>query len=91
MEFTAYILDVLFDSFYPARIRIEDGIFKEVAPILITEDTELDVDGLVVPGLIDAHIQLLHNSQRLRCATVPLLLSAILMKLQTSWGLRALK
>ena len=48
MEFTAYILDVLFDSFYPARIRIEDGIFKEVAPI-------------------------------------------ILMKLQTSWGLRALK
>ena len=58
MEFTAYILDVLFDSFYPARIRIEDGIFKEVAPILITEDTELDVDGLVVPGLIDAHIHI---------------------------------
>ena len=75
MEFTAYILDVLFDSFYPARIRIEDGIFKEVAPILITEDTELDVDGLVVPGLIDAHIHI----------------ERILMKLQTSWGLRALK
>ena len=58
MEFTAYILDVLFDSFYPARIRIGDGIFKEVVPILVTEDTELDVDGLVVPGLIDAHIHI---------------------------------
>ena len=58
MEFTAYILDVIFDSFYPARIRIEDGIFKEVEPILLTEDTRLDVDGLVVPGLIDAHIHI---------------------------------
>ena len=58
MEFTAYILDVLFDSFYPARIRIENGTFKEVVPILVTEDTKLDVDGLVVPGLIDAHIHI---------------------------------
>lgn len=58
MEFTAYILDVVFDSFYPARIRIEDGIFKKVTPILVTEDTKLDFDGLVVPGLIDAHIHI---------------------------------
>ena len=58
MTFTAYILDVLTDSVYPARITIEDGIFKEIVPIVLKEDVEIDVEGLLVPGFIDSHIHI---------------------------------
>ena len=58
MKFTAYILDVLTDSVYPARITVEDGIFKEIVPIHVTEETKIDVDGLVLPGFIDSHIHI---------------------------------
>lgn len=58
MKFTAYILDVLTESIYPARITIEDGIFKEIDPIVVTEETRIDVDGLLVPGFIDSHIHI---------------------------------
>ena len=58
MIFTAYILDVLTESVYPARITIEDGIFKEILPIIVSEETKIDVDGLLVPGFIDAHIHI---------------------------------
>ncbi len=58
MKFTAYILDVLTESIYPARITIEDGIFKEILPIVVTEETKIDVDGLLVPGFIDSHIHI---------------------------------
>ena len=37
MSFTAYILDVISDTIYPARITIEDGLFKEVTPITVSE------------------------------------------------------
>lgn len=58
MKFTAYILDVQTDSVYPARVTIEDGIFKEIVPLDITEETEIDVEGLMVPGFIDSHIHI---------------------------------
>lgn len=58
MKFTAYILDVLTDSVYPARITIEDGIFKQIVPIHVTEETKIDVDGLLLPGFIDSHIHI---------------------------------
>ncbi len=58
MKFTAYILDVLTDSVYPARITIKDGIFKEIVPIQVTEETKIDVEGLMLPGFIDAHIHI---------------------------------
>ena len=58
MRFTAYILDVLTESIYPARIKIEDGIFKEIDPIVVTEETRIDVEGLLVPGFIDSHIHI---------------------------------
>ncbi len=58
MKFTAYILDVLTESIYPARITIEDGIFKEIDPITVTEETKIDVEGLLVPGFIDSHIHI---------------------------------
>ena len=58
MTFTAYILDVLTDSVYPARITIEDGIFKEIVPIVLKNDIEVDVEGLLVPGFIDSHIHI---------------------------------
>ena len=58
MEFKAYILDVIANTIYPASITIKDGMFSEVTPIVVTDDTELDFDGLVLPGLIDAHIHI---------------------------------
>ncbi|WP_405268131.1 adenine deaminase [Methanobrevibacter sp.] len=58
MSFTAYILDVISDSIYPARITVENGLFTEVTPILVSETTKLDVRGLMIPGFIDAHIHI---------------------------------
>lgn len=58
MKFTAYILDVLTDSVYPARLTIEDGIFKEIIPINVNDDTKIDVEGLLLPGFIDSHIHI---------------------------------
>ncbi|MBQ2665260.1 adenine deaminase [Methanobrevibacter sp.] len=58
MSFTAFILDVITDTIHPARITIEDGIFKEVTPISIDENTLVDVRGLMIPGFIDSHIHI---------------------------------
>lgn len=58
MSFTAYILDVVSDTVYPARITIENGIYKEVSPITVNERTTVDVDGLMIPGFIDSHIHI---------------------------------
>ena len=58
MKFTAYILDVLTDSVYPARITVEEGVFKEITPIHVTEETKIDVEGLILPGFIDAHVHI---------------------------------
>lgn len=58
MKFTAYILDVILDTVYPARIKIENGLFKEVTPIMVSEDESVDVRGLVIPGFIDSHIHI---------------------------------
>ncbi|MBO7713742.1 MAG: adenine deaminase [Methanobrevibacter sp.] len=60
MSFTAYMLDVVSDTIYPARITIEDGIFKEVTPITVSEKeiVNVDVKGLMLPGFIDSHIHI---------------------------------
>ena len=58
MSFTAYILDVITDTIYPARITIENGLFKEVTPITLDENYLVDVEGLVIPGFIDSHIHI---------------------------------
>ncbi|MBR3114096.1 MAG: adenine deaminase [Methanobrevibacter sp.] len=58
MSFTAFMLDVITDTFYPARITIEDGKYKEITPISIDEDTKLDMPGLMMPGFIDSHIHI---------------------------------
>ena len=58
MKFTAYLLDVLTDSVYPARITVSDGVFKEIVPIQVTEETKIDVEGLLLPGFIDSHIHI---------------------------------
>ena len=57
MTFTAYILDVLTDSVYPARISIQNGVFSEIVPI-VDENAEVDVEGLLIPGFIDAHVHI---------------------------------
>ena len=58
MSFTAYILDVISDTIYPARISIEDGKYKEVTPISFDESTRPDFLGLMMPGFIDSHIHI---------------------------------
>lgn len=58
MSFTAFILDVITDTIYPARIEIENGIFTEVTPISISEESLVDVRGLMMPGFIDSHIHI---------------------------------
>ncbi len=58
MSFTAFIFDVVTDTFYPARITIEDGVYKEITPISINENSLVDVKGLMIPGFIDAHIHI---------------------------------
>ena len=58
MQFSAYMLDVITDSIYPARILVENGIFKEITPIVINEDSELDIQGIIIPGFIDSHIHI---------------------------------
>ena len=58
MSFTAFILDVVTDSIYPARISILNGVYKEITPITIDEGTKMDVKGLMIPGFIDSHIHI---------------------------------
>ena len=58
MSFTAYIFDVISDTIYPARITIENGLFKEVTPITVDEENLVDVPGLMMPGFIDSHIHI---------------------------------
>ena len=57
-HFTAFILDVVTDTIYPARIAIQNGLYKEITPITINEKTSLDVKGLMIPGFIDSHIHI---------------------------------
>ncbi|MBR0270399.1 MAG: adenine deaminase [Methanobrevibacter sp.] len=58
MTFTAYILDVLTNSVYPARITVENGIFKQIVPIIVDGEIKVDVEGLMLPGFIDSHIHI---------------------------------
>ncbi len=58
MQFSAYILNIVTQSITPASILIEDGIFKEILPIEINDDSQLDVEGIIVPGFIDSHIHI---------------------------------
>ena len=58
MSFTAFMLDVITDTIYCARISIEDGKYKEITPIFVTEDTQVDMKGLMMPGFIDSHIHI---------------------------------
>ena len=57
-EFTAYMFDVISDTIYPARITIENGVYKDITPILVGESTKMDVRGLMIPGFIDSHIHI---------------------------------
>lgn len=50
MQFSAYMLDVITDSIYPARISVEGGFFKEIVPIVINDDSELDISGIILPA-----------------------------------------
>ena len=58
--FTAKILEVEYGEIYPAEIVIEDGLFKEVIPIITDDEDSLDYDyeGILIPGFIDAHIHI---------------------------------
>ena len=58
MSFTAFMFDVITDSIRPVRITVEDGLFKEIVPITINEKTDIDIEGIILPGLIDSHIHI---------------------------------
>ncbi|WP_405295062.1 adenine deaminase [Methanobrevibacter sp.] len=58
MSFTAYILDVMSNTFFPARITVENGIFTEITPVTVDEEFNIDVKGLMIPGFIDSHIHI---------------------------------
>jgi uncharacterized protein (DUF342 family) len=49
---------VITDTIYPAKITIENGLFKEITPITLDEKYLVDVEGLIVPGFIDSHIHI---------------------------------
>lgn len=53
-------LDVNHGVVYPGIITFENGYFKEVMPIATfnEEDLDLDYDGILIPGFIDAHIHI---------------------------------
>ena len=57
---TARYLNVEFGEVYPAEIVIEDGLFKEVIPIITDDEDSLDLDyeGILIPGFIDAHVHI---------------------------------
>lgn len=57
---TAKYLNVEFGEVYPAVIVIEDGLFKDVIPIITDDDDSLDLDyqGVLIPGFIDSHIHI---------------------------------
>lgn len=57
---TAKILEVEIGEVYPAVVVIEDGLFKDVIPIITDDDDSLDLDydGVLIPGFIDAHIHI---------------------------------
>ena len=46
------MLDVITDSIYPARISVEGGFFKEIVPIVVNDDSELDISGIILPDLL---------------------------------------
>ncbi|MBZ9570315.1 adenine deaminase [Methanobrevibacter sp. TMH8] len=50
------ILDIAGNEIYPAEVSIKDGYFKKIMPL--ENDSNLDFDGIMVPGFIDAHIHI---------------------------------
>ncbi len=58
MHFSANILNIVTQSVTPVSILIKNGVFREVLPIEINDDSELDVEGIIVPGFIDSHIHI---------------------------------
>ncbi|MDR2873535.1 MAG: amidohydrolase family protein [Methanobrevibacter sp.] len=56
ISFKAKILDLEKNDIYPANILIENGVFKEIKPI--SNETNLDFDGIIIPGFIDSHIHI---------------------------------
>lgn len=57
---TARILEMDLREVYPAEIVIENGLFKEVIPIITDDEDSLDMDfdGVLIPGFIDSHIHI---------------------------------
>ena len=46
------------NTFFPARITVENGIFTEITPVTVDEKFNIDVKGLMIPGFIDSHIHI---------------------------------
>lgn len=57
MKFKAYYLDGLSNSIHPAEISIKGSCFDSIR-ILSEENFVPDLEGIVLPGFIDAHIHI---------------------------------
>ena len=57
MKFKAYFLDVISNLVQPAEISIEKSFFTSIR-ILSDENFTPDIEGLILPGFIDAHIHI---------------------------------
>lgn len=57
MKIKAYYLDALTNSVHPAEISIENSFFTSIM-IIDDPDFKPDIEGIVLPGFIDAHIHI---------------------------------
>lgn len=57
---TVNIVDVHFNDIYPGEILIENGLIKQIIPIVASSMSSIDFDyeGLLLPGFIDGHIHI---------------------------------
>ena len=53
------ILDLKKNEIYPAEVSIKDGYFEKITPLDFNlPSIDLDFDGIMIPGFIDAHIHI---------------------------------
>ncbi len=58
MHFRTYMLDVYTNFVYPVEIIVKDGIIEDVIPIVTDKEHDVDFEGILLPGFIDAHIHI---------------------------------
>ncbi|MDL2271384.1 amidohydrolase family protein, partial [Methanobrevibacter sp. OttesenSCG-928-I08] len=58
MHFRAYMLDVYTNFVYPVEIFVKGDLIEDVIPIVTDKEHDVDFEGILLPGFIDAHIHI---------------------------------